>query len=198
MSNMTPSLEKLIGQIVSLPGIGRKSATRIAHHLLSADSAKIDALIESIVTARSSVTMCSVCCNLSEADVCPMCNDDRRDGSTICVVEDPRSAETIDGLREFNGLFHVLHGVISPLDGIGPDKLKIKELIARITPEVKEVIIATNPSVEGEATAAYIARIVTPLGVKVTRLAYGLPVGATLEYADSVTLSRALEGRREL
>ncbi len=195
---MTPSLEKLVNKLNSLPGIGRKSASRIAYHIVSMDDAAVADLIRSISDAKSSLHLCPVCQSYCEGEVCPVCASQSRDKSVICVVEDPKSLSAIEDLHEFNGLYHVLHGVISPMDGITPEMLKIKELLSRIDGSVKEIIVATNPSVEGEATGLYIARLMKPFGVKVTRLAYGLPVGATLEYADSITLSKAFEGRREV
>lgn len=195
---MTPSLEKLVNKLNSLPGIGRKSASRIAYHIVSMDDAAVADLIRSISDAKNSLHLCPVCQSYCEGELCPVCASQSRDKSVICVVEDPKSLSAIEDLHEFNGLYHVLHGVISPMDGITPEMLKIKELLSRIDGSVKEIIVATNPSVEGEATGLYIARLMKPFGVKVTRLAYGLPVGATLEYADSVTLSKAFEGRREV
>ncbi len=198
MASLTPSLERLAGAIASFPGLGRKSASRIAYHILNMTEPQAKELIEAINGARESIMRCEKCQNLSETEICPICADTKRDISTICVVEDPKAAEVIESLHEYKGLFHVLHGVISPLDDIGPDDIAIKELLARIDGSVKEVILATNPSTEGEATAMYIKMLLSPFGVKVTRLAYGLPVGASLEFADSVTLLRALEGRSDL
>ncbi len=195
---MTPSLEKLASKLNSLPGIGRKSAMRLAYHIVSMDQAAVDDLVRSITSAKNSLRLCPVCQDLCEGELCRVCASPGRDKSVICVVEDSRSASAIEELHEFKGVYHVLHGVISPMDGITPEHLKIKELLARIDGSVKEIIVATNPSVEGEATGLYIARLMKPFGVKVTRLAYGLPVGATLEYADSVTLSKAFEGRTEV
>jgi recombination protein RecR len=198
MGSLTPSLERLAGAIASFPGLGRKSASRIAYHILNMSDSEAAELINSINDARGSIKHCSKCCNLSEAELCPICSDAKRDTSTICVVEDPKAAEAIESLHEFKGLYHVLHGVISPLDDIGADDITISDLIARIDGSVKEVILATNPSTEGEATAMYIKMLLAPFGVKVTRLAYGLPVGASLEFADSVTLLRAFEGRNDI
>ncbi len=194
---MTPSLEKLIGKFSSLPGIGRKSAVRLAYHVLSMPEDEARDFAEAITAAKKSVTLCPDCQIFSEGGRCGICSDPTRDRAVICVVEDTRSAEAIEELHEYHGLYHVLHGVISPMDGIGPDRLKIKELLSRLDGSVKEIIIATNPSVEGEAPAMYLSRIIKPLGLKVTRPALGLPVGATLEYADGVTLLKALEGRTE-
>lgn len=198
MSSLTPSLERLAGAIASFPGIGRKSASRIAYHILNMSSHEANELINAINDARQSILHCNVCQNLSESEICPICADPRRDKNTICVVEDAKAAEVIESLHEYKGLYHVLHGVISPLDDIGPDDIAIKELLSRIDGSVKEIILATNPSTEGEATAMYIKMLLSPFGVKVTRLAYGLPVGASLEFADSVTLLRALEGRSDI
>ena len=195
---MTPSLEKLISKLNSLPGIGRKSASRLAYHIVAMNDGEVAELIKSISEAKKSLHLCPGCQNYCEGVLCPVCESQSRDRSVICVVEDPKSLAAIEELREYNGLYHVLHGVISPMDGITPEQLKIKELLSRIDGNVKEIIVATNPSVEGEATGLYISRLMKPFGVKVTRLAYGLPVGATLEYADSVTLSKAFEGRREV
>lgn len=198
MASLTPSLERLAGAIASFPGLGRKSASRIAYYILNMTDAQAAELVSAINGARESISRCSTCQNLSETELCPICADPKRDTTTICVVEDPKAAEVIESLHEYKGLYHVLHGVISPLDDIGPDDIAIKDLLARIDGSVKEVILATNPSTEGEATAMYIKMLLTPFGIKVTRLAYGLPVGASLEFADSVTLLRALEGRNDL
>lgn len=194
---MTPSLENLISKFASLPGIGRKSAIRLAYHVLALPDTEAEEFANAILKAKSQVSLCPCCMTFSEGGLCHICESPSRDKSVLCVVEDTRAAEAVEELHEFNGNYHVLHGVISPIDGIGPDKLKIKELLARLDENVKEVIIATNPSVEGEATAMYLSRLIKPLGIKVTRLAYGLPVGASLEYADSVTLLKAIEGRTE-
>lgn len=196
--SLTPSLERLAGAIASFPGIGRKSASRIAYHILNMTDKEASELINAINNARESISRCRKCQNLSETEICPICSDSRRDVTTICVVEDAKAAEVIESLHEYKGLYHVLQGVISPLDDIGPDDIAITELLARIDGSVKEVILATNPSTEGEATAMYIKMLLSPFGVKVTRLAYGLPVGASLEFADSVTLLRALEGRSDI
>ncbi len=198
MASLTPSLERLAGAIASFPGLGRKSASRIAYYILNMTDTQASDLVNAINEARASISRCNKCQNLSETDICPICADPKRDTSTICVVEDPKAAEVIESLHEYKGLYHVLHGVISPLDDVGPDDIAIKELISRIDDSVTEVILATNPSTEGEATAMYIKMLLSPFGVKITRLAYGLPVGASLEFADSVTLLRALEGRSDL
>lgn len=194
---MTPTLEKLINCFASLPGVGRKSAVRLSYRIIEMKPEEVRYFAETLLEAKNSIKLCSVCQSYSDTDICPICADDTRDGSTLIVVEDNKALEAIEEAHEYRGKYHVLHGVISPVDGIEPDRLKIKELIARLDGSVKEVIIATNPSTEGEATAMYISRLIKPFGVKVTRLAYGLPVGGTLEYADTVTLIRAIEGRTE-
>ncbi|MEG1743283.1 MAG: recombination mediator RecR [Clostridia bacterium] len=195
---MTPSLEKLVAKLSSLPSIGRKSAFRLAYHLISLPDDEVNEFAKSILDAKKNIKCCSVCQCYCESEFCPICSSQNRDNSIICAVEDSKSVFAFEDLHEYKGLYHVLQGVISPMDGITPEQLKIKELLSRIDDNVKEIIVATNPSVEGEATAMYLSRLIRPLGVKVTRLAYGLPVGATLEYADSITLSRALEGRTEV
>ena len=193
-----PPLEQLVEQFERLPGIGHKSAQRLAYHILSLSKDEAEAFGKAITNAHEKIHYCKVCCNLTDGDLCPVCRSESRDRSVLCVVEDPRDVFALERTNEFHGLYHVLHGVISPLSGIGPDQLHIKELLARLGDgEVQEVIMATNPTVEGEATAMYISRIVKPLGIKVTRLAYGIPVGGDLEYADEVTLTRAMEGRQE-
>lgn len=196
--NIAP-LEKLIEQFESLPGIGRKTAQRLAFHVLNMPKESAEVFSKSILEAREKIKHCKVCQNLTDTDVCSICKNEDRDRTIICVVEDPRDVLAFEKTREFSAIYHVLHGVISPMDGIGPDQIRIKELLQRINNEnVKEVIMATNPTVEGEATAMYISRLLKPLGVKVTRLAYGIPVGGDLEYADEVTLYRAIEGRSEI
>jgi len=195
---LTPSLERLAAHFASLPSIGRKSAVRLAYHVLTMDDDRVADFAESLLEAKKNIRLCSVCQCYSEAEVCPRCADPTRDKSLLISVEDHRSLEAVESLHEFRGMYHVLHGVISPMDGIGPDQLKIKELLARLDGSVREVIIATNPSVEGEATAMYLGRLLKPLGVKVTRLAYGLPVGGILEFADDTTLLKAIEGRTEV
>ncbi len=195
---MTPSLEKLTAKLASLPGIGKKSAGRLAYYLISLDEAEVHALTDAILNAKNAVHRCKICQCYSESPICQVCSSESRDKSTICIVEDTRSMQAIEDLGEYKGLYHVLNGVIAPLDGVMPEQLTIKELLARLNGDVKEVIIATNPSAEGDATGMYISRLVRPLGVTVTRLAYGLPVGASLEYADSFTLLKALEGRTEV
>ena len=192
-------LEKLQEQFERLPGIGKKTAGRLAYYILSRGDAEAKAFADAILEAKEKIHYCKCCQNLTDLELCPVCTDADRDKSSICVVEDPRDVMAFERTREYNGLYHVLHGVISPMDGIGPDNLHIKELMARLaSDEVKEVIMATNPTVEGEATASYISRLIRPMGIKVSRLAYGIPVGGDLEYADEITLSRALEGRNEI
>ncbi len=199
MSGFTPSLDKLIEQFAKLPSVGKKSAQRLAFHILSMSDADAKAFTETIEKARSSIKRCEICCNLTDGTVCSVCNSKSRDKSVICVVEDPRDVIAIERTHEFNGLYHVLHGVISPMNDINPEDICIKELIMRLGDDsVKEVIMATNPTVEGEATSMYISRLIKPLGISVSRLAYGVPVGADLEYADEFTLIRAMEGRKEL
>lgn len=191
---MTPSLEKLINSFASLPGIGRKSAARLAYRIIQMSEDEVKAFADSIIEAKNSIHLCPVCQSYCEDGICSICADSTRN-NTIIVVEDNKALEAIEATREYKGKYHVLHGVIAPVDGIGPEHLKIKELLSRLGENVEEVIIATNPSIEGEATAMYLSRLIKPLNIKVTRLAYGLPVGATLEYADSITLMKAIEGR---
>ena len=192
-------LERLTEQLERLPGVGRKSAARLAFHLLYMPQAEAKALQDAVADAREKICECPVCCNLTDTSPCAICGDSRRDASVICVVEDPRDVLAIERTREYHGLYHVLHGTISPMDGRGPEQLRIKQLLHRLEDErVTEVIMATNPTVEGDYTAVYLSRLLKPLHIKVTRLAYGIPVGADLEYADEVTLSRSLEGRSEL
>lgn len=195
---MTPTLERLVNAFSSLPGIGRKSAARLAYRIIEMTDEEVKEFANALLEAKNSVKLCSVCQAYSEDGTCSVCSNGARSVDTIVVVEDNKALEAIEETHEYNGKYHVLHGVISPVDGIGPEHLKIKELISRLDENVKEVIIATNPSVEGEATAMYLGRLIKPFGIKVTRLAYGLPVGATLEYADSVTLLKAIDGRTEV
>lgn len=193
------SLTELINQFSRLPGIGKKTAQRLAYSILEQPPERAKQFADALVNAREKIHFCKVCQSLTDLDVCQICSDQRRDKSIICVVEDPRDVMAFERTREFNGVYHVLHGVISPLDNIGPDKLRIKELMQRLNDgTVTEIIMATNPTVEGEATASYISRLVKPMNIKVTRLAYGIPVGGDLEYADEYTLARALEGRNEI
>lgn len=192
-------LEKLVEQFARLPGIGGKSAQRLAFHVLSLPMEDAQEFADAIVDAKRSVTLCPVCSNLTAGGLCPICANPKRESGTICVVADPRDVIAIERAREFSGHYHVLHGVLSPMNHVGPDDLQIKPLLDRVAQGgIDEVIMATNPDTEGEATALYIARLLKPFGVKVTRLAYGIPVGGHLEFADDATLMRALEGRREL
>ena len=192
-------LEKLVEQFASLPGIGGKSAQRLAFHVLGMTSEEAEEFAEAILTAKRTVTTCPVCRNLTAGGLCPICSSPKRDSTTICVVADARDVVAMERAREYNGSYHVLHGVISPMNHVGPDDLEIKSLVERVAKgEVTEVIMATNPDTEGEATAMYLARLLRAFDVKVTRLAYGIPVGGHLEFADDATLMRALEGRREI
>ena len=192
-------LSKLINELSKLPGIGGKTAQRLAFHILSMDDRDALALSDAIRTAKSSMRYCSVCGNLTDEDPCAICSDESRDISTICVVESSKDVIAMEKIREYRGYYHVLHGAISPMDGIGPEDINLKSLIERLRDErIKEVIIATNPHIEGEATAMYIARLIKPSGIRVSRIAHGIPVGGDLEYADEVTLLKAVEGRHEL
>ncbi len=191
------ALVHLSEQFGKLSGVGRKSALRMAYAVLAFSDEEAQEFADAILEAKQKIHLCPICQNLTDRDTCSICEDLDRDSSVICVVEDAKAVMALEKVREYRGLYHVLHGVISPINGITPDKLKLKELLPRLDGSVKEVIVATNPTVEGEATAMYIAKLVKPLGVRVTRLAYGVPVGADLEYADEVTLYRALEGRRD-
>jgi recombination protein RecR len=195
----TPSMTRLIQQLTRLPGIGEKTASRLAFHILRTERDYAQALAEALLAVKDETRLCSQCFALTESDPCPLCGDPQRSAEVICVVEEPADLLAIERVREFRGRYHVLHGTLAPLDGVGPDDLKIQPLLVRLhdTP-VREVILATNPTAEGEATALYLAKLLKPLGVKVTRIAHGLPVGADLEYADVVTVGRALEGRREM
>ncbi|MBE7003867.1 MAG: recombination protein RecR [Ruminococcaceae bacterium] len=199
MEYFPAALEALVEQFARLPGIGGKSAQRLAFHVLSLPEEDAQAFADAIVTAKKTVTLCPVCRNLTDGGLCPICSSPKRDERTVCVVADPRDVVAIERAREFNGRYHVLHGVISPMNHVGPDDLEIKPLLDRVAKGgVDEVIMATNPDTEGEATAMYLARLLRPFGVKVTRLAYGIPVGGHLEFADDATLMRALEGRLEI
>ena len=193
------SLAKLIEQFERMPGIGHKTAQRLAFYVLNMKKEDAEAFSKAIIDAHEKIKKCSRCCNLAENELCPICGSGRRDESIVCVVEDPRDVLAFERTHEFEGTYHVLHGVISPMNGIGPEDITIKELLSRLGDgKIQEVIMATNPTVEGEATAMYISRLLKPMGITVSRLAYGVPVGADLEYADEVTLSKALEGRRTL
>ena len=193
------TLARLVEQFERMPGIGHKSAQRLAFYVLNLKKEEAESFANAILTAHEKIKKCTRCCNLAEDELCSLCKDSGRDESVICVVEDPRDVMAFERTHEYEGTYHVLHGVISPMNGIGPEDITVKELLARTGDDkVQEVIMATNPTVEGEATAMYISRLLKPMGIKVTRLAYGVPVGADLEYADEVTLTRALEGRRIL
>ena len=199
MKQYPKPLAKLINELSKLPGIGTKSAQRLAFHILSLEDAEAERLAEAITCAKREMKYCSLCGNMTDEDPCAICSDPARRDDVICVVESPRDVMAMERIKEFNGLYHVLHGVISPMEGIGPEDINLKSLIQRLQAnDVKELIIATNPNIEGEATAMYIARLIKPAGIKVTRIAHGIPVGGDLEYADEVTLLKSLEGRREL
>ncbi|MDU4959540.1 MAG: recombination mediator RecR [Sporomusaceae bacterium] len=192
-------LSKLIEHFRRLPGIGQKSATRLAYHMLTLDAQQAAAFAQAILDAKEKIRYCSQCFALTDTDPCHICSSENRDRSIICVVEEPQDVAAMERTREFRGLYHVLHGALSPLDGVGPDQIRIKELLARIrSGAVSEIILATNPDVEGEATAMYLSKLLRPLGLTVTRIGHGLPMGGELEYADEVTLSKALENRREM
>jgi recombination protein RecR len=197
MFSSADSVERLISRLARLPGIGKKTAARLAFHILKASREEALELADTIRDVKDKVGFCSTCFNITESDPCSICTDPRRSSEVICVVEEAADVSVIDKVESFKGRFHVLGGRLSPLEGVGPDDLRIRELMSRLSGDVREVIIATNPNVEGEATAAYLARLMKPMGITVTRIARGLPVGSDLEYADSVTLSRALEGRQE-
>ncbi len=199
MAYSVAPLDRLIEQFERLPGIGKKTARRLAYYVITRSDGMAGKFSEALLEAKAKIKYCNVCQNLTDGEVCSICSAADRDRSVICVVEDAQNVMAFERTREFKGLYHVLHGAISPLDGIGPDQLKMRELMQRLSSgEVQEIIVATNPTVEGEATASYISRLVKSMGIKVTRLAYGIPVGSDLEYADEVTLSRALEGRKTL
>ena len=199
MSIYSPSIEKLIEAFEKLPSIGHKTAARLAFHMLNSSEEEINNFVNAITNAKKNLKYCSKCFNISDTDPCIICSNPKRDESTICVVEDVRDIIAMERTHEFNGVYHVLHGSISPMNGVGPDDIKVKELLARLTDgKVKEIILATNPRVEGEATAMYLSKLIKPLGIKVTRIARGIPVGGDLEYTDEITLMQALEGRREL
>ena len=198
MSQFAEPMARLIAELKKLPGIGAKSAQRLAFHILRSSSEDAEALADSVREIKEKLRLCSVCNNITDVDPCAFCNNTDRDHHVICVVEEPQNVGAIEKTREFKGVYHVLMGALSPLQGIGPDDLKIKGLLGRVTNGVSEVILATNPNVEGEATAIYLARLLKPLGVRVTRIAMGVPVGSDLEYADEVTMHKAMEGRREV
>ena len=198
MQQIAP-LAQLIEQLRSLPGIGAKTATRLAYHILDMDMERAHRLAAAITGAKEKIGFCSVCFNLTDSDPCAICMAEKRDHTTICVVEQPQDVAATERMNDYDGVYHVLHGALSPLEGVGPNDIRIRELVLRAGKEnVQEVIVATNPNVEGEATAMYIAKLPKPMGIRVTRIAHGLPVGGDLEYADEVTLSRAMENRREI
>ena len=193
------SIENLIDRFASLPGVGKKSASRLAFHILSLPELEAEAFAEAILAAKRNIHTCPVCQNLTDTDLCPICSSNRRDTSVICVVSEPKDVLSVERSHEYNGVYHVLHGVISPMNHVGPDDLKISELVARVAEgNVSEIIMATNPDTEGETTAVYISRLLKPFDVKVTRLAYGIPVGSNIEFVDDATILRALSGRIEL
>ena len=192
-------LQRLVEQFERLPGVGQKTAQRLAYHIVSMPLEDVRSLATALWQGRKSIRYCDVCGNYSSAETCEICQSPQRHNGQICVVRDPRDVAAVERMHDYHGLYHVLHGTLSPMDGVGPDDIRIRELVARLgTEEVSEVILATNPDIEGEATATYIARLLKPMGVKVTRIAHGVPVGSDLEYADEVTLSKAMEGRREM
>ena len=199
MAYYSPTIERLIENFEKLPSIGHKTATRLAFHMLNLKEEDTNEFINSIIEAKKNLKYCSKCFNITDTDPCPICSSPKRDQSTICVVEDVKDVVAMEKTHEFKGVYHVLHGSISPMNGIGPEDIKIKELLERLKDvDVKEIIIATNPRVEGEATAIYLSKLIKPIGIKVTRIAHGIPVGGDLEYTDEVTLSKGLEGRREI
>ncbi|HAE61102.1 MAG TPA: recombination protein RecR [Eubacteriaceae bacterium] len=199
MDYYSDSLSKLINELARLPGIGNKTAQRLAMHLLKVPKQESEALAKAIIDAKNKIKYCSKCFNITDEDPCRICNDSKRDPKTICVVQEPKDIIAIEKTRDYRGKYHVLQGAISPMDGIGPNDIRIKELIQRLQNEdVEEVIVATNPTIEGEATAMYLSKLIKPSGIKVTRIAHGIPVGGDLEYADEVTLAKSLEGRHEI
>ncbi len=198
MAYQVAPLMRLVEQFAHLPGIGRKTAQRLAYYMLSQPPERAKEFADALLDASRSIHRCKICQNLTDEELCPICANAQRDRTILCVVADAKDVLAFERMREYNGLYHVLHGLISPMDGVGPDDLTVKELLHRLDGTVQEVVMATNPTVEGEATAMYLSRLIKPMGVKVTRLAYGIPVGGNLEYADDVTLGRALEGRSEM
>jgi recombination protein RecR len=200
MARFAPAIARLITELNRLPGIGGKTAQRLAFHILAQPDAYAEALAQAILEARHTIRLCSVCCNLTDRDPCEICQSGNRDRTVVCVVENPRDVAAMERMHEYRGLYHVLHGAISPMQGIGPDQIRLRELLAHLRQEetIREIILATNPTVEGEATALYIARLLKPAGILTTRIAHGIPMGGDLEYADEVTLARAIEGRREI
>ncbi len=199
MSGLIEPIARMVNQLSKLPGVGQKTAQRLAYHIISLPEEQVRELAVAIFNGKKQVRFCSICGNYTTEDPCPMCRDEDRKNGQLCVVKDPRDVAAMERMREYGGQYHVLHGVISPMQGIGPDDIRIRELLARLSDGgIQEVILATNPDVEGEATAAYIARLIKPMGIRVTRIAHGIPVGADLEYTDEMTLSRAFSGRSEI
>ena len=199
MDSTPVALKRLMECFAALPGIGRKTAQRLAFHVLDMPEEQAKGFAAGTLQAKEKIHSCKICQNFTEQEICGICSSPERDGSVICVVEDPKDVMAFERLREYNGLYHVLHGLISPLDGVGPESIRIKELLQRLqTADVKEIIMATNPTIEGEATAMYLSKLLKPLGYRITRLAFGIPVGGELEYADNVTLNKALEHRTEI
>lgn len=198
MNYYVDAVAKLINEFEKLPGIGHKSAQRLAYYVLGASKGSVDGLVSAIQEAKKKIRYCDQCFNITDKELCNICDNQSRDNSLICVVADPKDLIAMEKTREYNGVYHVLHGNISPMAGIGPDNIRIKELLLRLKEDVKEVILATNPNVEGEATAMYLSKLIKPLGIKVTRIAHGIPIGGDLEYIDEVTLTKSLEGRREM
>ena len=193
------AIARLVNQLSKLPGVGRKTAQRLAYHIIALPEDQVRELAVAIFNGKKQIHFCPICGNYTDTDPCPICADSSRRKDIVCVVRDPRDVNALERMREYDGLYHVLHGVISPMDGVGPDDIRIRELMTRLASgEIKEVVLATNPDVEGEATAAYISRLIKPMGVKVTRIAHGVPIGGELEYTDEVTLLRAFQGRREI
>ena len=193
------AIAKLVNQLSKLPGVGRKTAQRLAYHIIALPEEQVRELAVAIFNGKKQIHFCPVCGTYTDADLCAICQDSSRRHDIVCVVRDPRDVNAMERMREYNGLYHVLHGVISPMDGVGPDDIRIRELMSRLSSgEIQEVVLATNPDVEGEATAAYISRLIKPMGVKVTRIAHGVPIGGELEYTDEVTLLRAFQGRTEI
>lgn len=198
MSGIEP-IQRLVNQLSKLPGVGQKTAQRLAYYIISLPEEQVRELATAIFNGKKQVHFCPVCGNYTDVDPCAICSDSHRRRDIVCVVRDPRDVNAMERMRDYNGLYHVLHGVISPMDGVGPDDIRIRELMSRLASgEIQEVVLATNPDVEGEATAAYISRLIKPMGIKVTRIAHGVPVGGELEYTDEVTLLRAFQGRTEL
>ncbi len=199
MAGTLEPIQKMVTELSHLPGIGQKSAQRLAYHIVSMPLEEVRSLATALWQGRKAIRYCEVCGNYTDGERCAICSDEKRHNGQICVVRDPRDVAAVERMHEYQGLYHVLHGTLSPMDGVGPEDIRIKELLARLQDDsVAEVILATNPDIEGEATATYIARLIKPLGVRVTRIAHGVPVGSDLEYTDEVTLSKAMEGRREL